>query len=162
MKKILLVVLLAIGAWWYFVGGRTLSEEAVRDFYRLQEHATLSRDPAALCSLLDKEFAASGMTTSGGSHADKGQTCDGYHAMYQGFESLGEKMGGILQLDYGYDIHSIQLSPNKKSATVDISYSLDVAGSIMNIRSRATETLIRRNGKILMLRSEENNGIATR
>ncbi|MCL7421984.1 MAG: hypothetical protein M8364_13880 [Methylobacter sp.] len=74
--------------------------------------------------------------------------------MYKSFDDLGDKMGGILQLDYGYSIHKIDISPDSKSAVVDVSFSLDVAGSIMNIRSRSTDTLIRRNGKMLMLRSE--------
>lgn len=158
MKKLLLVALVAGGAWWYFVGGRELSEESVRNFYQQQEHATLTRDPEALCSLLDKKFEAAGAAATGDGnqrdHANRTQTCGSYRAMYQSFDSLGEKMGGVLQLDYAYDIHTIRISPDKKEATVEVSYSLDVAGSIMNIRSRATETLIRRNGKMLMLRSE--------
>lgn len=163
MKKLILLALVAAGAWWYFVGGRELSEESVREFYRQQEHATLSRDPEALCSLLDKEFAADGITSTGDGNrrdrANKAQTCDSYRDMYQSFESLGERMGGVLQLDYSYEIHSIQISSDKKEAAVDVSNSLDVAGSIMNIRSPAIETLVRRNGKTLMVHSEGSAGL---
>lgn len=74
--------------------------------------------------------------------------------MYQGFEALGNKMGGILQLDSSYALHKIELAPDKKSAIVDVSYSLDVAGSIMNIRVRSTDTIIQKLGKPLMVRSE--------
>jgi hypothetical protein len=158
MKKLILLVILAATAWWYFIGGRSLSEESVRTFYQQQEIATLKRAPEELCSLLDDRFQATGTTALGDQSrtdiADKEQTCDGYRAMYQGFEALGDKMGGILQLDYNYTVHSIELAPDKKSATVDVSYSLDVAGSIMNIRARSSETLIRKNGKTLMARSE--------
>jgi hypothetical protein len=63
-------------------------------------------------------------------------------------------MGGMLQLDSSYKINSVAIQPDSKSATVDFSSSLDVAGTIMNIRSRSTDTLIRRNGKVLMLRTE--------
>lgn len=161
MKKIVLFVLIAAGVWWYFVGSRTLSEEAVRSFYQQQEIATLSRDPERLCALLDEDFQATGIGASGSSRngeADKTQTCNGYREMYQSFEALGDKMGGILQLDYSYTLHNIELASDKKSATVDVSYSLDVAGSIMNIQVRSTETIIQKLGKPLMVRSEGESG----
>lgn len=158
MKKLILLALVVFGSWWYFIGGRSLSEAAVRTFYQEQEHATLTRDPEALCALLDADFSTAGITAVGGrgrhDSANKTQTCENYRSMYKTFDTVGEKMGGMLQLDYSYDIHSIEIATDKKSATVDVSYSLDVAGSIMNIRSRATETLVRRNGKTLMVRSE--------
>lgn len=164
MKKIVLVVLIAAGAWWYFVGSRTLSEESVRSFYQQQEVATLNRDPEKLCALLDEAFQAKGVGASGSTRngeVNKTQTCDGYRAMYQGFEELGDKMGGILQLDYNYTIHQIELASDKKSATVDVSYSLDVAGSIMNIRVRSTDTIVKKLGKPLMIRSEGKSGLAS-
>jgi hypothetical protein len=158
MKIVLLLVILGATAWWYFIGGRTLSDADVRQFFVEQEVATLHRAPDELCGLLDSSFAlvVSASTASpalaGGSN--KQQMCEQYKQMFSTFETLGEKMGGILQLDYGYEIHMIEIAPDRKSAKVDVSYSLDVAGSIMNIRSRSTETLIRRNGKVLMARSE--------
>ena len=44
---------------------------------------------------------------------------------------------------------------------VDVSSSLDVAGSIMNIRARSTDTLVRRNGKVLLLRSQGTGSVGT-
>jgi hypothetical protein len=164
MKKIVLFVLAAAGAWWYFVGSRTLSEESVLSFYQQQEAATLSRDPEKLCALLDEAFQAKVIAVPGstrGGEANRAQTCDGYRAMYQGFEALGDKMGGILQLDYNFTLHKIELAPDKKSATVDVSYSLDVAGSIMHIRTRSTETIIQKLGKPLMIRSEGTSGLTS-
>lgn len=164
MKNIVFFVLIAAGASWYFVGGRALSEESVRSFYQQQEIATLNRDPEKLCALLDETFQAKGVGASGGAHsgeANKTQTCDGYRAMYQGFDALGDKMGGILQLDYNYTIHKIELASDKKSAIVDVSYSLDVAGSIMNIRARSTDTIVQKHGRPLMVRSEGKAGLAS-
>ena len=158
MKNILLLILVAIGAWWYFIGGRTISEENVRAFYQQQTHAMLSRDPELLCALLDDDFTTTGTIAAAGNigqdSADKPETCEAYRNMYQNFADLGEKMGGMLQLGYFYDIHAIDISDDKKTATVEVSYRLDVGGSLMNIRSNATEVLIRKNGKMLMLSSE--------
>lgn len=163
MKKVLLVGLVLAGAWWYFVSGRQLNEERVRTFYEHMERAQLSREPQAICALFANDFESSGAVSMGGrtqqSTANRAQTCDSYVALYDNFEKLGEKMGGILQLDSWYEIHSIEISSDKKAATVDISTKLDVAGTIMNIRSRSTDTLIRRNGKVLMLRSEGKGSV---
>lgn len=163
MKKLLLVALIAIAAWWHFIGGRKLTEDHVTRFYRDTEVATLSRKPEDLCALLADDFQSTGTVAVGGRRSaqggDKAQTCAGYRGLYDTWEKLGEKMGGMLQLDSRYEIHSITVSPDGKSATADISTSLDVGGSIMNIRSRSTDTLVRRNGKVLMQHSEGRGSI---
>lgn len=167
MKKILLIVLAAGAAWWYFVGGRRISEDQVNAFYRDLEVATLQRKPDDLCALLAPEFQSSGSVNLAGQRQanaqdqDKDQTCGAYRDLYASWEKLGEKMGGTLQLDSSYTIHSVTLSPDRKSATVDISTSLDVAGTLMNIRSRSTDTLVRRNGRVLLLRSEGTGSVGS-
>jgi hypothetical protein len=164
MKKIVLALALIVGGWWYFIGGRTLTEEHVREFYAAQERATLSRDPKALCALLAADFETTGTVMAGGRTSPKTtqnreQVCAAYDQLYASFEKIGDKMGGMLQLDSSYTLHDISLASNKKMATVDVSSALDVGGTIMNIRSRATETLIRRNGKTLLLRSEGTGSV---
>jgi Domain of unknown function (DUF4440) len=165
MRKFLLLAILIGAGWWYFIGGRTLSEGQVVRFYQDLQAATLSRNPEALCALLDDDFETVDTAEIGGrsetSTHDKAQTCQAYDDLYKSFEQLGDKMGGMLQLDSSYSIDNIEIQPDGKSAIVDYSFSLDVAGSIMNIRSRSTDTLIRRNGKVLMLRSEGESSISS-
>jgi hypothetical protein len=166
MKKVLFLILIAGGAWWYFIGGRQINETQVRDYYQQQQAATLKRQPQALCDLLGEDFRASGGAMAGGRASavslDKKQACDGYHNLYRQFDQLGEKMGGMLQLDYSYTLDSITIAADKKSALVEMSYTLDVAGSVMNIRARSTETLARRNGKTLMLDSDSKVQVSGR
>ena len=163
MKKLILVLLIAAGGWWYFVGARKLTEEHVAAFYRAQEAATLNRQPEQLCALLAAEFSSTATVKMGSARRtdaqDKAQTCEAYRGLYASFEQLGDKMGGTLQLDSDYKIHSITIAPDAKTAMVDVSSSLDVAGSIMNIRARSTDTLVRRNGKVLLLRSEGTGSV---
>lgn len=165
MKTLLSIALVAVAGWWYFVGGRKLSEDHVDQFYRSVEIATLERKPQALCDLLAPEFTSSGTVSIAGRREtqaqthDKAQTCESYRKLYETWEQLGEKMGGTLQLDSQYKLNSIAVSADHKTATVDISTSLDVAGSIMNIRSRSTDTLVRRNGKLLLLHSEGTGSV---
>lgn len=167
MRKLVLIALLGVLCWWYFIGGRTLSAAHVERFYQDLEVATLSRDPRALCSLLDNDFESSGTVVIDGhntptSRQDKSQACEAYDSMYDNFAKLGEKMGGILYLESRYEIKSIEISPDGKRATVDYVSSLDVGGSLMSLRSRSTDTLVRRNGKTLLLRSEGRGAIRSR
>lgn len=157
MKKLLIAVLVAGLAGWYFVGDRKLSEQQVSAFYAELQRATLERKPDAICALLAEEFRSEATITVGTvtrtDENDKSHTCDAYRNLYATWETLGEKMGGLLQLDANHTVHSISISPDGQSATVDISTSLDVAGSLMSMRSRSTDTLVRRKGKVVMLRS---------
>ena len=165
MKKVLFVAIVLAGGWWYFVGGRTLTDERVRTFYADFERVQLDREPEAICAMLADDFESVGSVSIGGGSRNaamnRTQTCDGYVQLYQSFEKLGDTMGGILQLDSKYEIHSIELSPDKKTATVDISTSMDVAGSVMNMHGRSTDTLIRRNGKVLLLRSDGKGSVSS-
>lgn len=150
--KILLVIVAIVGAvWWFFIGNSKISEARVNEYYQNLEIATLSRKPEDMCSLLANEFTSKSTVTANGQNRtdlqDKKQSCEAQKAFYEGIGKLGEKMGGILQLDSNYKIHSITIANDKKSATVDVSSSLDIAGSIMNFRSRSTDTLVLRRGK---------------
>jgi hypothetical protein len=133
-KVILLVIFFSIAGWWFTVGGRKMSEEHVRGFYRDYEAATLSLQPEALCNMLDDRFAGTAIVSMQGHIAsttqDKAETCESRHEQYA--------------------IHSITISPNRRSATVEISTSLDVGGTIMQIRSHSKDTLVRQNGLVRM------------
>jgi len=164
MKKVsLLIIAIGIAGWWLLVGGRTITDAHVRDFYRAQEHATLSRQPDALCALLDDRFKSKGTVSllehQSRESQNKAQTCEALAELYQTWADLGEKMGGILQLDSSYTIHSITISADGRSATAEVSTSLDVGRSMMRIRSRTTDTLIRKNGTVKLLRSDGQGSI---
>ena len=166
MKKFLFfVIVLGGGAYWYLIAGRQLTDAHVRAFYEKMEMATLDRKADDVCALLADNFETTGTVEVGGRKAqstqNRDETCEAYTKLYEQFEKIGSKMGGTLQLDSNYRIYSINITPDKKSAMVDMGYSLDVGGSIMHIRSRSTDTLIRRNGKVLMLRSEGDGRIWT-
>ena len=158
MKLLLIVIAVAVAGWWYFVGGRKLSDADVRGFYRDYEAATLGRKPDELCALLADGFESSGTVALGGgvraSSQTKAQTCDSYRELYAAWEKLGETMGGTLQLDSNYEVSDVKVSADGKSATAQVASSLDVAGSIMNIKARTRDTLIRRNGKVMLLKTE--------
>ncbi|MCB2019004.1 MAG: hypothetical protein KDF54_16085 [Hydrogenophaga sp.] len=163
MQKLFILVIAAAGTWWYFVGGRKIDEAQVHDYYHQMQVATLDRKPDNLCALLAPEFQSSGtVRVAGQSRIDtqnREQVCASYQEMYDTFAKLGEQMGGLLQLNSSVSVNSVVISPDGKTATVDLNSSLDVGGSIMNLRSHSTDTLVRRNGKVLMLNSTGTGAI---
>lgn len=84
--------------------------------------------------MLDDRFAGTAIVSMQGHIAsttqDKAETCESRHEQYA--------------------IHSITISPDRRSATVEISTSLDVGGTIMQIRSHSKDTLVRQNGLVRM------------
>ncbi len=164
MKKIFLVALAAVGFVAFYVHGSKLSEEQVRDYYQKLERATLERKPEDICALLADNYRASGTVYAGGQSStftqNKAEACENARKLYASWQEIGNKKGGLLYLDYDYEIHSIAISPDQKTATVSISYSMDVSGTLMRIRSSGTETLIRRFGKVRELHSESQESIS--
>ena len=165
MKKILLVLVLGVAAWWYFIGGRKLTEEHVRQFYAQSERLSLERKPEEMCKLLAESFEQLITTRVSGQDQterhDKEESCKAMKRDYELFDQLGARMGGMIQLDSSYEIHSIDLSADKKRAIVDITSKLAIGGSLMKIRSRSVDTLIRRNGKVLIDHSDARVMVST-
>lgn len=162
-KTLLLAVFFGIAGWWLLVGGRRITEDQVRTFYQHQEAATLSRQPEALCAMLDDRFQSTGSVSMLGSQSkesqNKAQACAGLADLYQAWADLGDKMDGILQLDSDYTIHSITIAPDGRSAKAEVSISLDVGGSLMHLHSRSTDTLIRSNGMVRLLQSHGQGSV---
>jgi hypothetical protein len=166
MKKLILLILIAaVGGWWHFSASRKLSENHVNEFYRNFQSATLERKPEKLCNLLADDFTSNETVSLGGQiHTDssnKAEACEGYVKLYDSFQMMGKAMGGMVQLDSNFSINSVSISPDKKTATVDFSSTLDVAGKTMKMTGQSTDTLIRRNGKTLLLRRQGTGSVGT-
>ncbi|MBP1151265.1 hypothetical protein [Methylocaldum sp. RMAD-M] len=163
MRMLLLIAILAGVSWYYFIGGRKISDDQVRAFYQMQTHATLSRNPEALCNLLDNDFESRGISVVYGQRTEvtqnKEETCAAYKQMYQGIADIGARLGGIATLGYEHHIDEVEVSSNRKSAIASVHFALTVAGSVMQYRGHSKDTLIRRAGRVLLLRSEEKSSI---
>ena len=157
MKKIMLLVVLAGLGWWYFVGGRTLSEEGVRKHYGEQSAAMARFDTEALCAMLHDDYHADevSFTPAGPVKAsvDRSQACDNIEAALGPMKKLSEMAGGQAGISFVNKIDKVTLSDDGKSATVEGEGRFSMAGSLL-IKSKYTEELVRRNGSILHLRSD--------
>ena len=123
MKQIAIVVALCVGAWYFFIGGRKLDESMVRTYYEKEAHAIYSRDADKLCKQLSKKVVIQSKTVMMGrtteTSSDREQACDSLRKTFKMFESVGERMGGILTIEYEYHIDSVQIASDRKSATVE-------------------------------------------
>jgi hypothetical protein len=163
-KWILLAVAACLGAWYYLIDGRKLDEQMVRNFYQQQEHATYSRDPEALCAQYAKKLVAtqetrmSGQTTS--VTLDQKQACDKLRETFQFFEQAGEKAGGILTIEYAYELHQIDIAPDRKSATVQFSSVLKMGEAFMQFTTTSTERLERSMREVQLARADVKTRVA--
>ncbi|HEX6610948.1 MAG TPA: hypothetical protein VF051_09245 [Hyphomicrobiaceae bacterium] len=152
MKKAILLVVLAALAWWYFDGSRRLSEEAIREHYREQLEATASFDTERLCAAMAEDYRANDVSHGPQGQQkltmDKAQACDSLSQSLGMFKQLSDASGGKFLLDIAYEIKSITISADKKSASVD-GLSTFKLGDRLVARTRGTDRLIRRNGTIL-------------
>jgi hypothetical protein len=158
MKKFLVLVLAAVAAWWIFVGRNRISESDVQSFYSQQAQAMAARDAEALCATLADDFEGAGVVsaqgvTSGAQTLDKPRTCQDYESLFESLDKLGGVMGSAMQSNFATQVTNVRIADDHKSATVDVESTLDVAPSIMHLHALTTETVVRRNGKTLLLES---------
>ncbi|HEY9066627.1 MAG TPA: hypothetical protein VIO33_16725 [Burkholderiaceae bacterium] len=152
MKAVAIALALGAAGWYYFVGGRQLDEQMVRDFYRAEAHATLSRDPDALCKLLSKSVVVRQQTLMSGQTKsetlNREQACEAFRKSHEFFEQVGEKAGGMLTIEYDYELGKLDVASDRKSALVEFSSTLKMGESFMQFRTTSTERLVRRLGRV--------------
>ena len=155
-KWILLAALVAVASW-YFHFGRKMTEASVREFYSDQTELMLKLEGEPLCRLMaddylvrDVEFSSAGTQRS---EMRRDEACSEMKQALTLFRKLSDASGGLLHPIIDQKIDSIELSENNKRATVKGVSTAQIGGMLV-VRSRFTETLIRRNGRILSLGGE--------
>ena len=147
MKYLLIALLAAAAGWFYLIDGSKLDETMVRDFYEQQARHTFERDPEALCQQLGGKYRMSVESRIGGkvSNAtyDRSATCDRLRKSFEFFDDMGEKAGGILTIEYNYDIQQLDIAPNHKSATVGITTTLKMGEQFMQFFTESTDRIER-------------------
>ncbi|MBL8473630.1 MAG: hypothetical protein KF778_07840 [Rhodocyclaceae bacterium] len=159
MKNLIGLSIVALGAWWLFVGGTPLTEAGVREYYLAEAEATLHRAPDARCNLLDAKFKGHSAGKLAGRpvemDVDRDTACKAWRDMFGTFEAVGTQMGGVLELRYEYEIESIAVDAAGKSAQVEMSYRFAIAGNWMLIKGSRSDRLMRRFGRTRLAESDE-------
>lgn len=157
MKQIAIVIALCVGAWFFFVGGRKLDEAMVRDYYQKDAHAIYSRDADAICkkfsrkAVIESKVTAMGRTLETTQNRD--EACDSVKENIELFRTVGERMGGILTIEYDYHIDSIEVATDRKSATVTGTSVLKMGESVLQYKSNFTQRLERELGQMRLVHS---------
>lgn len=156
-KWIALAVTLGF-AWWHFVGNTKVSEEDVRDYYLEAKNAMQGREAEKMCALLHEDFEGRAFLSVGtkvtARSENKETSCSGYKKLFSDLSNAEAGTDNYYPLSHRFWIHSIEISPDQKTATVDISEATDIGGALVQMRSRATETLVRYHGQVMILKSE--------
>lgn len=157
MKKIVLVVIVIAVAIWYFDISRRMTETSIRASYQAQIEALQRFDAKPLCDALDDSYQAT-VTARGSARApsakDKAGACADLTRTLRRMKTLSERTGGLLEPDYDYEIKSIELADDRKTATVEIASVMRI-GDMTLARSRSVDHLIRRLGRVRSVSSEE-------
>ncbi len=159
MKKIAIVLALCVGAWYFFVGGRKLDEAMVRKYYENEAHAVYMRDAEKLCKQLSRKAVIQSRTVMMGqaqtSTHDRDQACEATRKTFGMFASMGERMGGILTIEYDYQIERIEIASDRKSAVVEGTSVLKMGEAAMQFKSSFTQRLERELGQMRLVHGDD-------
>ena len=157
MKKLIVLILALAAAWWYFDGGRKMTEASIREHYAEQLMAFDQHDAEALCDGMTDDFESrSVIIGSEGTQRttlDRDSACREMTRGLEAFRKLSTASAGMLTPRLDVDIKKIELSIDRKTAVVESVSTLKV-GDMMVQRGRSTDTLVRRMGRIKVQRGE--------
>jgi hypothetical protein len=159
LKKALLVAAAgAVAGWYYLIDGSKIDARMVRDFYRLQQHNTYLRDPERLCQQIGGKARIRISSVVAGKpqveDLDKKQACERLRKTYQAFTEMGEKAGGMLTIEYDYQITQLEVASNRKSATVEVTTLLKMGEEFMHISTTSSDRLERSMREVKLVASD--------
>ena len=161
LKLVALVACGAYGAWYVAIGGRQISEEHVRDLYHDYWSAFDKGDGKAVCSLFSDDVSGNFKSTSRSMHVkesiDKATACSAVDDFYQSKKHLEESIGQDLHTNFEYTIKSISISPDKKSATVEVLTEVRIGTeqkSLLDMRSDQVDKIKRSLGRAQFVQSD--------
>lgn len=146
VKKLLVVLALAIVALLAHDHGRRISEQDVRAHYGAQATLLAGADTEALCKAMAADFHlrdvqhVSGTTTR--EELDRDAACRRTGNMIRLMGMLSQQTGGLVALELGYDITRIEIAPGGRRAVVEATTTARLGGRLIS-RSRTREELSR-------------------
>lgn len=165
MVKWILLVILACAAWWYFDYSHRMTETQIHAAYAADLDAMRRFDADALCKRMSDDFSSEETASQGGQstqrHDDKNSSCKRLRQSLIGMQRLNAATGNMMELEFELEVKSIELSVDRKHATVEIASTARL-GDMTLARERTTEHLIRRNGHILSTDAESRIWVYSR
>jgi DNA phosphorothioation-dependent restriction protein DptG len=121
--KFILLLLVCGGGWYWYTNNNQITEQDVRNFYQ-QEQAWLDAgNSKEMCDAVDEHFSAritqknlGGQVITG----DKTKYCADMEQLFATLKNLNDKMGGGVVFNQDLNLDKIEISSDKKIATVAI------------------------------------------
>jgi len=161
MRIIIIVAIIAGALWFYFIGGRTLDEQQVKNAYASYWSAFDSGDQKTACDLFANEFSATIKTRAPAGvvneTASKEAACKGITEFYAMKDSMAQKAGEELYVNIEYTLDDISIAADKKSATAHITSEIRIGTEkrlFLKINEVQTDTLKREWGKTQFVATE--------
>ena len=146
VRNLIVVLVLAIVAGLVYDSGRRMSESGVREHYRDQLEAFRAADEKALCGTAAEDFSLHVVerTDDRSSRAtlDGPAACEQIKATLGLMRMMSEQTRGLVSVDLSYDIKSIEISPDGRTATVESTSTARIGDRLLS-RARSKERLSR-------------------
>lgn len=165
-KPIAVGVVLCVAAALFWVQRSKLTEDRINEFYQDGMRAALARDADAQCAQLAEDFRGIGSLTAAGvdmgqqEETNKAQACASLRELYATIDKVSAAMNTELPMQYNLNISDIDIAPDGQSAQVQYTYAYSVGSSIMQFSGESTDTVVRRDGKILVQSAESTVNIS--
>ena len=151
----------AYGAWYAAIGGKRIDEEQVRELYQ-QYHAAFQREDAkAVCDMYDDKitgrFSSSSKAYPVKETLDKASACSAVSDFYETKRKLEEKTGKALDTNFDVHIESIEISADRRTATVDVLTEMRIGteqASIVDLRVHHIDKVTKNLGKVRFVQSD--------
>lgn len=161
MKILWILIACAAGGWYWLVGSRQISESDVQSYYTQELQWLDEGKSKEMCDSLDEKYSARMVQVSASGRVveqfDKAKNCHATEVLFESVKKLNDTMGGGVVFNAQNNLNKIELSSDKKTATVSVQSILKMGTEkvlMMKMTSESTETFIKRNGKLLRLSAE--------
>jgi hypothetical protein len=160
MKQIAIAIVLCVGAWYFFIGGRKLDEPMVRDYYQQGARATAANDADKLCKQLSRKAVLELSTTAMGrtekESLNRDEACAAIRKTMEVLRRIDDHVGAILTIEYDYHIDSIEIAPNRKSAVVKGTSVMKIGDSAMQLKTSFNQRLESELGQMRLVHAEDS------
>ena len=153
--------LLAVGAWGY-LQTKKLSDSGIEAFYQTDAETTGKHYTDASCALLADDFHGSSSGVINGMAMPqrtlgKSEFCDNMKKFSDMLENVEKRLGRKADVAYNTNFTDPTYAADHRSATVHVTYQFTLLGGrLMNVHGTRVDTLVKRNGKVLLLASEDH------
>jgi len=146
MRKLLLLLVIAVAGLVVHDHSRRISEKDVRTHLEQQLMALRAFDSEPLCAAMADDFRVSAVEHAAGASQratmDRTAMCQQLEDALAMMRMLSNQTGGLLAIDFAYEITSIEISPDGRRARVEATSTARLAGRLLS-RSRAKGELSR-------------------